>query len=83
MKSPANINRRGPGRPMYPRAPIIAGLLADETLKVISLNCGASHSYIARAARSLGFRRMFVTDAERKEVLAIRAWRISKGKVAA
>lgn len=60
-------------RPPSPHRPtVIAGLRDDQTLKAIALTCGLSIACICKWAANLGFRRMFVTDEERRAILARR-----------
>lgn len=50
------------------RSLILLGL----TLKEIAMEIGVCHQNICRSIRELGFTRMYVTEAERAEILARR-----------
>jgi hypothetical protein len=64
------------GRPRNPRRDqIAAALLADAPLKQVADAGQMSPSNAAKWAHYLGFRRCFVTDAERRELLARRQQR--------
>jgi hypothetical protein len=55
------------------KATIRACILADWTAKATAMEAGLTDTNAARWARALGFRRMYVTDAERAQVMAARA----------
>lgn len=56
-----------------PRSPIIAqvakAILADEQFKAVAVEHGVSASCISKWAAYLGYRKMFVTAAERRAVM--------------
>lgn len=54
------------------KSAVIDGVLRDWTLKTIALEANVSHPYVCALASAAGFRRMYVTNEERKRVLAKR-----------
>jgi len=55
------------------RVEIIKQLLHDLPVKAIAANTDASHGTVCRLAVRAGFRRMYVTERERAEVVSRRA----------
>jgi len=62
-------------KPLYDRAAAHAAIINDHPLKVVAGIVGCSHAGAAKLAHALGFRRCYVTDAERRELLARRQQR--------
>ncbi len=53
-------------------AKVLAAILADCSPKAGAVDCGESYTAFNRWVHELGFRRMYVTDAERAAVMRMR-----------
>jgi hypothetical protein len=60
---------RNPGRIKSIKATIRDCIMRDWTAKATAMEAGITDTNACRWARSLGFRRMYVTEAERAEVM--------------
>lgn len=54
------------------KSAVLNGVMRDWSLKTIALEAQVSHPYVCYLACAAGFRRMYVTDRERAEVMARR-----------
>jgi hypothetical protein len=58
-----------PRRPLHNRDAARVAILSDHPLKAVASIVGCSQSGAAKLAHALGFRRCYVTDRERAEVM--------------
>jgi hypothetical protein len=68
--------RNGPVNPLtFPffKERVLAALLATDSAKTGAIRTGLPHTTFCRYVNKLGFRRMYVTDAERAAVMRMRA----------